>query len=109
MKMASNGNKDPIANLTEKLRGLFGFSDHPKDTNTLPPKRRFSIWYFLLAALFFSYLQPFLFSEKVETIPYSKFKQAIADGTVGKLIIGPENITGTLKGSTVIKNSIITC
>ena len=97
--MASKGNKDPIANLTEKLRGLFGFSDRPKDANTLPPKRRFQIWYFLLAVLFFSYLQPFLFSENVATIPYSRFKQAIADGTVGKLIIGPENITGTLTGT----------
>nr|WP_269434616.1 ATP-dependent zinc metalloprotease FtsH [Desulfosarcina alkanivorans] len=98
--MASNSNKDPIANLTDKLRDLFGFGDHPKNKDTLPPKRRFNIWYFLLAVLFFSYLQPFLFSEKVETIPYSRFKQAIADGTVGKLIIGPETITGTLKGST---------
>ncbi|BBO71102.1 ATP-dependent zinc metalloprotease FtsH [Desulfosarcina alkanivorans] len=100
MEMASNSNKDPIANLTDKLRDLFGFGDHPKNKDTLPPKRRFNIWYFLLAVLFFSYLQPFLFSEKVETIPYSRFKQAIADGTVGKLIIGPETITGTLKGST---------
>jgi cell division protease FtsH len=100
MKMASNGNKDPVANLTEKLRGLFGFGDHPKNNDTLPPKRRFNIWYLLMVILFFSYLQPFLFSEKVETIPYSKFKQAIADGTVDKLIIGPETITGTLKGST---------
>ena len=99
MKVASNGDKDPIANLKEKLRGLFGFGDHPKNNNTLPPKRRFNIWYLLMAVLFFSYLQPFLFSEKVETIPYSKFKKAIADGTVDKLIIGPENITGTLAGS----------
>ena len=99
MKVASNGDKDPIANLTEKLRGLFSFGDHPKNNNTLPPKRRFNIWYLLMAVLFFSYLQPLLFSEKVETIPYSKFKQAIADGTAGKLIIGPENITGTLAGS----------
>jgi cell division protease FtsH len=35
----------------------------------------------------------------VETIPYSQLKQSIADGKVGKLIIGPENITGTLTGS----------
>jgi hypothetical protein len=45
MKVASNGDKDPIANLTEKLRGLFGFGDYPKNNNTLPPKRRFNIWY----------------------------------------------------------------
>jgi hypothetical protein len=41
MKVASNGDKDPIANLTEKLRGLFGFGDHPKNNNTLPPKKAF--------------------------------------------------------------------
>jgi hypothetical protein len=61
MKMASNANKDPIANLTEKLRGLFGFGDHPKNNNTLPPKKRFSIWYFFLAMLFFLMRSSFCF------------------------------------------------
>ena len=92
--MASNAGKDPIGNLTEKLRGLFGFGDHPKNKDTMPPRKRFNIWYFLLAMLFFSYAQQFFVSSKVETIPYSQFKQSIADGTAGKLIIAPENITG---------------
>jgi len=35
----------------------------------------------------------------VETIPYSRFKQYITEGLVGKLTIGPENINGTLKGN----------
>jgi cell division protease FtsH len=34
----------------------------------------------------------------VETIPYSQFKQYIAEGTLGKLTIGPENINGIIKG-----------
>ena len=51
--------------------------------------------------LLFSYLQQYFFSSKVETIPYSQFKQYIAEGNVGKLIIGPENINGTLTGSPV--------
>jgi len=34
----------------------------------------------------------------VETIPYSRFKQYLAAGQVKSLTIGPENITGTLKG-----------
>ena len=97
--MASDGNKDPIGNLTDKLRTFFGTSPHPTNKNALPPKSRFSIWYILIAILFFPYVQHFLFSANVETIPYGQFKQAIADGTAGKLIIGPENITGTLKGS----------
>jgi len=64
MNVASNGDKDPIANLTEKLRGLFGFGDHPKNNNASPPKRRFNIWYLLMAVLFFSYLQPFMSTMK---------------------------------------------
>ena len=70
-----------------------------KNEDTLPPKAHFSIWYLLLAMLLFSYLQPFIFSAKVETIPYGQFKQYIAEGKMINLIIGPENIKGTLTGS----------
>ena len=83
----------------DKLRSLFGFGDHSKDKNGLPPKTRFSLWYFIIAVMFFSYLQQFIFSGKVETIPYGQFKQHIAEGIVSDLIIGPENIGGTLKGA----------
>ena len=97
--MATNRNKEPISMLTDKLRAFFGSGGNPKNKRTLPPKTRFNIWYFLMAILFFSYVQQFFFSANVETIPYSQFKQAVADGTADKLIIGPDNIAGTLKGS----------
>ncbi len=64
----------------------------------MPPKTHFSIWYFLIAFLLITYLQQYFFSPKVETIPYSQFKQNLVAGNVTKLIIGPENINGTLKG-----------
>ena len=38
------------------------------------------------------------FFPKVETIPYSQFKQNLIEGNVTKLVIGPENINGTIKG-----------
>ena len=97
--MASSGNKDPIGNLMDKLRSFFGSSDQFKNKAALPPKTRFSIWYFLAAILLFTYLQQYYFSSKVETIPYSQFKQYITEGKVVKLTIGPENINGTLKGN----------
>jgi cell division protease FtsH len=97
--MPSNGNKDPIGNLMDKLRSLFGSSDHLKNKAALPPKTRFSIWYALAVILLFAYLQQYFFSAKVETIPYSQFKQYITEGKVVKLTIGPENINGTLKGN----------
>jgi cell division protease FtsH len=97
--MPSNGNKDPIGKLMDKLRSLFGSGDHLKNKAVLPPKTRFSIWYALAVILLFAYLQQYFFSAKVETIPYSQFKQYITEGKVVKLTIGPENINGTLKGN----------
>jgi ATP-dependent Zn protease len=49
--------------------------------------------------ILFSYLQPLLFSSKTETISYSQFKQYVDQGIAGELVIGPENIQGTLAGS----------
>ena len=95
--MPSDGKKEPLEDLKEKLRSLLGFQERRK--NTLPPKAHFSIWYFLIAFLLFSYLQQYYLSRKVETIPYSQFKQYVVAGDVGKLTIGPENINGTLKGN----------
>ena len=97
--MPSNGNKEPLEKLTDKLRSLFGSSDHLKNKAGLPPKTRFSIWYILAAIFLFTYMQQYFFSSKVETIPYSQFKQYITEGKVVKLTIGPENINGTLKGN----------
>jgi cell division protease FtsH len=94
--MPSNGKKGPIEDLKDKLRSFFGPRDPQKKKDALPPKTHFSIWYFLIAFLLFTYLQQYFLSRKVETIPYGQFKQALAEGNVSKLTIGPENITGTL-------------
>ncbi|MDO9228036.1 MAG: ATP-dependent zinc metalloprotease FtsH [Syntrophales bacterium] len=64
----------------------------------MPPKTHFSIWYFLITFLLIVYLQQYFLSPKVETISYSQFKQNLVAGNVTKLIIGPENINGTIKG-----------
>src|SRR5512135_3265831 len=95
--MAPNGRKEPTQDLKDKLRSFFGPQD-PKKKDALAPKTHFSIWYFLIALLLITYLQQSYFSRKVETIPYGQFKQALSEGNVSNLTIGPENITGTLKG-----------
>jgi cell division protease FtsH len=96
--MPSNGKKEPMEELKDKFRSLFGPRDPQKKKDGLPPKTHFSIWYFLIAFLLITYLQQYFFSSKVETISYSQFKQSLSEGNVTKLIIGPENITGTLTG-----------
>ena len=96
--MPSNEKKEPIEDLKDKLRSFFGPRDPQKKKDAFPPKTHFSIWYILIAFLLFTYLQQYFLSRKVETIPYGQFKQALAEGNVSKLTIGPENITGTLTG-----------
>ena len=96
--MPSMEKKGPEESLSDKVRSFFGLRDSQKNKSALPPKAHFSIWYFLIALLLFTYLQQYFFSPKVETIPYSQFKQNLAENSVTKLIIGPENISGTTKG-----------
>jgi len=95
--MPSDGKKEPLEDLKDKIRSFFG-TQGPQKKNALPPKAHFSIWYFLMAFLLFTYMQQYFFSGKVETIPYSEFKQYIAEGILSKVTIGPENINGTIKG-----------
>ena len=96
--MPFNGIKETVDNLKNQLRSLFNPQDPRGKKSALPPKAHFSIWYFLVVFLLFTLLQQSFFSRKVETIPYSQFKQYLVDGAVIKLTIGPENISGTLKG-----------
>jgi cell division protease FtsH len=97
--MPSGDKKEPMEDLKNKFRSLFGPQDPQKTQTTgLPPKTHFTIWYFLIAFLLIIFLQQYFLSPKIETIPYSRFKQFIADGAVDKLTIGPESIAGVLKG-----------
>ncbi|HMK66180.1 MAG TPA: ATP-dependent metallopeptidase FtsH/Yme1/Tma family protein, partial [Thermodesulfobacteriota bacterium] len=95
--MAEENKNEPLENLKEKFRSVFGPQD-PRNKNALPPKTHFSIWYFLIVFLLFTLLQQYILFRKVETIPYSQFKQYLVDGKVMKVTIGPDNISGTLKG-----------
>ena len=97
--MSVNQNNKQPENFTEKIRSLFGYGISQDKKNALPPKGRFNTWFFLSIFLFFAFLQPYFFSATVESIPYSQFKQDLAEGRVVQLTIDPENITGTLSGS----------
>jgi len=95
--MASDQKKEPQESMTDKLRSLFSSRDTQKRKEGLPPKTHFSIWYFLIMMLLIIYLQQYFMTRKIETIPYSQFKQELAQGNVDKVTVGPDNVTGTLK------------
>ena len=92
--MPEEDNK-PDEKWKDKFNSIFGSPDQQKRRGkSLPPKTNFSIWYFLIAFFIFALLQNYYLSPKVETIPYSKFKDYLAQGKVNNLTIGPENIAG---------------
>ncbi len=95
--MPADGSKEPMETLRNEARSFFGLRDRQKRKDGLPPKTHFSIWYFLIMMLLIIYVEQYFLSPKIETIPYSQFKQELAQGNVNKLTIGPENITGTIK------------
>ncbi|MDD2464853.1 MAG: ATP-dependent zinc metalloprotease FtsH [Desulfobulbus sp.] len=88
-------NKQPDS-FADRLRNVFNRGAPQNKKNDQSPKGPFNIWLSLLVLLSFFYLQPYFFSTKVESIPYSQFKQLLADGKVADLTLSPENITGTL-------------
>jgi cell division protease FtsH len=62
-------------------------------------KVRFSIWYYLIAGmLVFLWFQGYTGGQQTERISYSDFKQWAREGKVEDLVVGPEQITGKVKG-----------
>ncbi len=97
--MPADEEKKPGEIFKEKLNNLFGSQDpQQKKRSSLPPKAHFSIWYFVIVFLLITLVQNYFLAPKVETIPYSTFKQYAAEKQLGKITIGPQTITGTLKG-----------
>ncbi|MBP1719034.1 MAG: ftsH 1, partial [Deltaproteobacteria bacterium] len=97
--MAADEEKNPTDIFKEKLNSLFGSRDsQQKKRSSLPPKAHFSIWYFVIVFLLITLVQNYFLAPKVETLTYSVFKQYVAEKQLGKIAIGPQTITGVIKG-----------
>ena len=97
--MAADEEKTPTDIIKEKLNNLFGSRDsQQKKRSSLPPKAHFSIWYFVIVFLLITLVQNYFLAPKVETLTYSGFKQYVAEKQLGKIAIGPQTITGIIKG-----------
>jgi cell division protease FtsH len=94
--MTAKSSKEPQKNIIERFYSWLGLQDTPSPKDGLPPKSGFNIWYVLILFLIIMLMQQFILSPKVQTIPYSQFKQYIAEGKVNTLTIDPENIHGML-------------
>ena len=62
--MPSDRKKEPQENFMDKIGSFFGGQAPQKAGSGLPPKAHFSIWYFLMVLLLFSYLQQYYLFKK---------------------------------------------
>ncbi|MBU1936870.1 ATP-dependent zinc metalloprotease FtsH [bacterium] len=71
--------------------------------NTRPPVRRlkFSIWYLVIAVLGLLVIQSFLGKEKMTSVPYSSFKQWLAEDKITRASVQREKITGEARVDTI--------
>ncbi|HXZ37632.1 MAG TPA: ATP-dependent zinc metalloprotease FtsH [Thermodesulfobacteriota bacterium] len=97
--MSEDDERNPSEDFKKKLKSFFSPPDPQRQKQGLPPKAHFSIWYFLIIFLLITVVQNYFLTPKVETIPYSKFKQELVQGHVNNLVIGPDRINGKLKGA----------
>jgi cell division protease FtsH len=70
----------------------------PSQVDPAQKKVRFSIWYFVAAMFLFFWFQSYSGVQQTEKISYSDFKQWAREGKVESLVVGPEQITGKLRG-----------
>lgn len=66
-------------------------------SNSIEKKTQVSIWYFIVALFVILLIQGLLLRPHVESIPYSKFRDLVAQKKVKELVINKEYITGLLE------------
>jgi cell division protease FtsH len=71
-------------------------------------KRNFTYLYFVIAFIAIIVINSYISSGEVRTIPYSEFKQLIAQGKLSDIPIDADNITGSLTGDDGKKTKFLT-
>ncbi len=96
--MATKRNEDStlMNKIIDRIKG--SGKSGPSQVDPAQKRVRFSIWYFIAAAMLLFWFQSYTGVQQTEKISYSDFKQWAREGKVESLVVGPEQITGKVKG-----------
>jgi cell division protease FtsH len=90
---------NPLKAIQEKLRSLFAGTEANSDKKPGASKPFLNLWTVVIIFWGLAFLQQSFFASKRQTIPYSQFKQSMAQGDVDDILIGSEKIEGILRGT----------
>jgi len=74
-----------------------------RQTTQLPPRARFSLWYFVIALGLLFVIESLWLTEALHTLSYSEFKQFVRDNTVESLVLTQDELRGRLKEAREIR------
>ncbi|MGE3537442.1 MAG: ATP-dependent zinc metalloprotease FtsH [Candidatus Tectimicrobiota bacterium] len=98
-----NGAREPEQSWWSAIKDAFSQPPPRRSTKQLPPRARFSLWYFVVAVALLFLIEGLLLTETFHQISYSEFKQLVRDNTVESIILTQEEIRGRLKEAREIR------
>jgi cell division protease FtsH len=85
------------------LKNVFSAPPARRPSKSIPPRARFSLWYFVVAMVLLFLIEGMLLTEAVHRLSYSGFKQLVRDNKVESLVLTQNEISGRLKEAVEIK------
>ena len=75
------------------LKDVFAASPARRPSNSIPPRARFSLWYFVVAMVLLFLIEGMLLTEAVHRLSYSGFKQLVRDNKVESIVLTQNEIS----------------
>ncbi len=85
------------------LKDVFAAPPARRPSNSIPPRARFSLWYFVVAMVLLFLIEGMLLTEAVHRLSYSGFKQLVRDNKVESVVLTQNEMSGRLKEAVEIK------
>jgi cell division protease FtsH len=86
-----------------ELKDVFSAPSARRPSKSIPPRTRFSLWYFVVAMVLLLFIEHMFLTEAVHRLSYSGFKQLVRDNKVESIVLTQDEISGRLKEAVEIK------
>lgn len=96
--------RDPAPSWWNTLKEALSQPPARRPNKQLPPRARFSLWYFVVALGLLFLIESLLLTEALHQVSYSEFKQFVRENKVESLVLTQEEIRGRLRETLRMRN-----
>lgn len=86
-----------------ELKNAFSTPPPRRPSKSIPPRARFSLWYFVIAMVLLFLIEGVFLTEAIHRLSYSGFKQLVRENKVESLVLTQDEIRGRLKEPLEVK------